>query len=97
MDFAMHMTVGQMPMAAVTIESLLHVDRRVGVEPEWDMDDLVQALRWLPIWAIGHNGRDRLQFHTIRPLSEKEWRRLDGLGARVFLLSETTYVLRWSR
>ena len=60
-------------------------------------DDLVQALRWLPIWAIGHNGRDRLQFHTIRPLSEKEWRWLDGLGARVFLLSETTYVLRWSR
>ena len=97
MDFAMHMTVGRMPMAAVTIESLLHVDRRVGVEPEWEMDDLVRALRWLPIWAIGHNGRDRLQFHTIRPLSEKEWRWLDGLGARVFLLSETTYVLRWSR
>lgn len=95
MDFAMHMTVGRMPMAAVTIESLLHVDRRVGVEPEWDMDDLVQALRWLPIWAIGHNGRDRLQFHTIRPLSEKEWRWLLDTGARVFLLSETTYVLRW--
>ena len=97
MDFRIHMTVNHMPMKGQTIEALLHVDCVAGVRPAWDMDDLVQALRWLPIWAIGHNGRDRLQFNTIRPLSEKEWRWLDGLGARVFLLSETTYVLRWSR
>ena len=95
MDFRIHMTVNRLPMAAVTIESWLHVDRRVGVEPQWDMDEVVRALRWLPIWALGHNGRDRLQFSTIRPLSEKEWRRLGELGARVFLLDETTHLLRW--
>ena len=95
MDFRIHMTVNRLPMASHTIEALLHVDRVAGVALAWDMDDVVQALRWLPIWAIGHNGRDRLQFNTIRPLDAKEWRWLGGLGARVFMLGDTTYVLRW--
>jgi hypothetical protein len=77
------------------VVSRIHVDQPIGAVPRWDAEDVEAALKHLPIKAIGHNGRDRLQFNTIRPLDEREWRWLAGAGARVFLLDETTYVLRW--
>ncbi len=80
------------------IEAHLYVDQPLGVSSRWDVADLAEALRELPIKSVGHDGRDRVQFVTTRPLTASEAYRLGRLGAvwpETIAINQTEFELRW--
>jgi len=86
------------PLGREEIQAILSMTAAPPADRLWERDDVADVLRDFPIKAMGHNGRDRMQFWTTRPLTASEAYRLGRLGAmwpESIAANQTEFELRW--